>query len=222
MLRDIDLNEISDGKLYGNNDMVKADCGGCKGCCDCCRGMGSSIILDPLDVHRITSGLGKTFHELMGESIELGIVDGIILPNLKMTGKEEACFFLNDNGRCSIHSYRPGICRLFPLGRFYENHTFKYFLQVHECQKSDRTKIKVRKWINTPDIRRYEKYILDWHDYLKRLQEHILSPGGENDMKDISMYILQNFYQQPFDETQDFYEQFYERLESAKNTAGTN
>ena len=222
MLRDIDLNEISDGKLYGNNDMVKADCGGCKGCCDCCRGMGSSIILDPLDVHRIASGLGNTFDELMEESIELGIVDGIILPNLKMTGKEEACFFLDDNGRCSIHSYRPGICRLFPLGRFYENRTFKYFLQVHECQKSDRTKIKVRKWINTPDIRRYEKYILDWHDYLKGLQEHILSPGGENDMKDISMYILQNFYQQPFNETQDFYEQFYRRLESAKNTAGTN
>mgnify|MGYP000367457226 CR=1 FL=1 len=26
MLRDIDLNEISDGRLYTANDMVKADC----------------------------------------------------------------------------------------------------------------------------------------------------------------------------------------------------
>ena len=32
MKRDIDINEISDGKLYGPNDMVKADCGDCKGC----------------------------------------------------------------------------------------------------------------------------------------------------------------------------------------------
>ena len=61
MLRNIDLNEISDGKLYGINDMVKADCGGCHGCSACCHDMGTSIILDPLDVFRITTGLQKSF-----------------------------------------------------------------------------------------------------------------------------------------------------------------
>lgn len=212
MLRNIDLKEISDGRLYESSDMVKADCGGCKGCCDCCQGMGSSIILDPLDVHRITCGLGTTFAQLMENAIELSVVDGVILPNLKMTGEKEACFFLNDDGRCSIHSHRPGICRLFPLGRFYEKNSFKYFLQIHECPKTERTKVKVRKWISTPDFRRYEKYILDWHNYLKSLQEHILSPGGEKDVKDISMYVLQRFYQQPFNKAEDFYGQFYERL----------
>ena len=50
MLREIDLSEISDGKLYTGNDMVKADCRGCAGCSSCCQGMGSSIILDPLDI----------------------------------------------------------------------------------------------------------------------------------------------------------------------------
>ena len=37
MLRDIDLNEISDGRLYTANDMVKADCMGCQGCASCCQ-----------------------------------------------------------------------------------------------------------------------------------------------------------------------------------------
>ena len=32
MKRNIDIKEISDGKLYGPNDMVKADCRGCEGC----------------------------------------------------------------------------------------------------------------------------------------------------------------------------------------------
>ena len=32
MLRNIDLNEISDGNLYTANDLVRADCGGCHGC----------------------------------------------------------------------------------------------------------------------------------------------------------------------------------------------
>lgn len=55
MKREIDLNEISDGRRYGANDMVKADCGDCKGCFDCCKGMGESIVLDPYDVYRLTN-----------------------------------------------------------------------------------------------------------------------------------------------------------------------
>ncbi|MBP3902148.1 MAG: YkgJ family cysteine cluster protein, partial [Blautia sp.] len=53
MLRNESLEEIWDGKLYTLNDMVKADCQGCKGCSDCCRGMDDTVVLDPLDVHRI-------------------------------------------------------------------------------------------------------------------------------------------------------------------------
>ena len=51
MERNIDLNEISDGRFYTANDMVRADCQGCEGCSVCCHGMGKSILLDPLDVH---------------------------------------------------------------------------------------------------------------------------------------------------------------------------
>ena len=130
MLRNVDLSEISDGKLYDANDMVKADCKGCEGCSACCRGMGKSIVLDPLDVHRLTTGLGVPFEALLSQHIELNVVDGLILPNLKMTESADACPFLNAQGRCSIHAYRPGICRLFPLGRFYENDSFQYFLQL--------------------------------------------------------------------------------------------
>ena len=54
MEREVSLEEISDGKLYGTNDMVRADSSGCEGCFACCRGMGSSIILDPLDMFRLT------------------------------------------------------------------------------------------------------------------------------------------------------------------------
>ena len=42
MRREVTLEEISDGKLYDANDMVKADCQDCKGCCDCCKGMRAS------------------------------------------------------------------------------------------------------------------------------------------------------------------------------------
>lgn len=211
MLRDIDLNKISDGKLYGLNDMARTDCNGCKGCSSCCQNMGSSIILDPLDVHRLTCGLGKTFEELLDISLELNVVDGITLPNLKMTGSEAMCAFLAD-GRCSIHAIRPGFCRIFPLGRFYENRSFRYFLQIHECPAPGKSKVKIRKWIDTPDVRRYEQYITDWHYYLKDLQEYAMDFSHGDNIHKLNMYVLQQFYLRPFDESKDFYQEFYERL----------
>lgn len=89
------------------------------------------------------------------------------------SGNTEACSFLNPEGLRSIHAFRPGICRLFPLGRFYENGSFKYFLQVHECPKPNKTKVKIKKWLDTPDLKRYETYICDWHYYLRDLKTRI-------------------------------------------------
>ena len=56
MKRNVSLEEISDGRLYDKNDMVRAGCGGCKGCSACCHGMGESIILDPYDLPDGESG----------------------------------------------------------------------------------------------------------------------------------------------------------------------
>ena len=135
MKRRVDLSEISDGRLYSANDMVKADCHGCEGCFACCCGMGTSVVLDPLDIHRMMQGLHIGFEQLLKTGIELNVVDGLILPNLKMTGEKEQCAYLNEQGRCTIHRFRPSICRLFPLGRYYEENGFHYFLQIHECRK---------------------------------------------------------------------------------------
>lgn len=213
MKRQVRLEEISDGKLYTLNDMVKADCGDCKGCSACCKGMGNSIILDPFDVHRISTYLGKSFEQLIEEEkIELQVVDGIILPNLKMCGKEERCAFLNAEGRCSIHTFRPGICRLFPLGRLYEEQGFRYFLQVHECQNKNRTKVKVRKWIDTPETGRYERFVMQWHNFLKAAEEKVEKAVDEAEIKKINMTVLQRFFMMPFVASDDFYGQFEKRV----------
>lgn len=209
MKRNIDLKEISDGRLYGSNDLVKADCGDCRGCFACCCGMGNSIILDPLDVHRLTTGLNQSFEALLASYIELNVVDGIILPNLKMQGSRECCAFLNEAGRCTIHAIRPGICRLFPLGRYYENGSFRYFLQTHECKKANRTKVKVKKWIDTPELGKYETFVNRWHYYLKDM-ETLIEKQPEK-AKEIDLQILQRFYLTPYGD--DFYTEFEQRMQ---------
>lgn len=211
MKRNVSLEEISDGRLYDENDLVKVGCNDCAGCSSCCRGMGDTIILDPLDAYRLSEGLKKPFQELLGSHAELGVVDGLILPHLKMSGTEEACSFLDAEGRCSIHPFRPGICRLFPLGRYYENGTFRYFLQKDECAKTNRTKMKVSKWIDTPDLKNYKEFVLAWHNFLKDCEQMLEDQQDEEFAKNLSLYLLKLFYLRTYETEMDFYAQFHAR-----------
>ena len=268
MKRNVSIEEISDGRLYTSNDLVKADCGGCRGCSVCCHGMGTSVILDPLDAVRLAAGLDRSVEELIGLGLlELNVVDGIVLPNLRMAGGDEACVFLNEEGRCSVHAYRPGICRLFPLGRYYHpgqessadksaqnagtggfsgdkesvsgvresdgktvsadgnsrasDRTFSYFLQVHECPYPAKTKIKVKKWIDTPDLAKYERYIADWHYFLEDVGEFLKRAEDDDQIRNSSLYLLKFFYLKPYGagtdyESKNFYEEFQRRLAEAR------
>lgn len=222
MKRNIDLKEISDGRLYSSGDMVKADCRDCEGCSDCCRGMGSSIILDPMDLWWLQRGIHKDFQALLGAGyIELNIVDGMILPDLKMDSARDACPFLDGQGRCSIHSWRPGICRLFPLGRYYEENGFKYFIQIHECSRQDRGKIKIKKWLGIPNLKAYEEYILEWHRFLGQCGEALDTLSEEN-VRILTLYVLRRFYETAYlaaDEN-GFYEEFAARLGEVREKFG--
>ena len=212
MRREIDLAEISDGKRYEANDMVRVDCGGCQGCFSCCEGMGTSVILDPYDVRELTKGLSLTFEQLLNSVLELNVVDGLVLPNIKMAGEKEQCGFLNDEGRCAIHPFRPGFCRLFPLGRIYADNRFWYFLQTKECRRQNRGKVKVKKWMGIPQFSRYEWFVFAWHKFLKKQQEQIKEePDGEW-ARMVCMRLLKDFYLQPFADDRDFYEEFAARL----------
>lgn len=216
MRREVSLDEISDGRLYGANDMVKADCQDCTGCSDCCQGMGDTLVLDPLDVYRLGLGLGKSCEELTAFCMDFDVADGNILPHLRMTGRDEKCIFLNQEGRCSIHPIRPGFCRLFPLGRYYQDGGFQYFLQIHECKKTNRSKIKVKKWIDTPDLKQYERFVADWHFFLLDVQRVLYHAQDGDLIRNLNLYVVNSFYQKPYDPQADFYSQFYQRLEKGR------
>ncbi len=220
MERYIDLKEVSDGKLYEINDMVKAGCGDCKGCSDCCQDMGESILVDPYDIYRLTTNLECSFDELLETCLELHVVDGVTLPNMRMVGTQPRCPFLNAEGRCNIHKIRPGICRLFPLGRCYEDGSFKYFLQVNECKKEPKTKVKIKNWMDTPEIKKYEQFIVDWHYFLKDVQKILEQMPQERLVQRIHIYLLEKFFRVPYKKDGDFYEQFYQRLVLARRYVG--
>lgn len=211
MLREMDLETQTDGRRYGINDMAKLGCNDCSGCSDCCSSVEDTIILDPYDMYRLEAGAGISVNELMNSYLELGVVDGVILPHIKMDSQTHACRFLNSEGRCSIHPYRTGFCRLYPLGRLYENGDFSYVLMTDQCDRA-RTKVKISKWIDTPQPDKYHSFILRWHDFLKEFQNRFMENPDAESMKPVVMQILNVFYLQQYGSETDFYEQIEARF----------
>ncbi len=212
------LEGVSDGKLYDIKDMVKADAGGCEGCSACCHGIGEMVELTPFDVYDIRLHLNVSFDTLCADQLELLERNKIALPYLRMQDETEGCRFLNSENRCSIHGHRPNICRLFPLGRVYEENDFKYFLQVDACVKPSLGKIKVKKWIGIDNYNENKKFIIIWHQLLSALAFRMKFVRDEEELEAMKRYFLEMFYNIPFSE--NFYEVFGNRVVAAKNHLG--
>ena len=166
------------------------------------------MILNPYDVWQLERNLHKSFSELINDRLELGVSEGMILPNLKMAGQQELCGFLDKNGRCSIHSFRPDICRLFPLGRQYGEKEIAYIFLEHACPKPNKTKIKIKKWLGIPEIEKHEAFLLCWHGIQKKVQ-NMAQKEEEDTVRELNMYVLQLFFVESYAE--EFYEEFEKR-----------
>ena len=217
-------------KQFTSRDMAKIGCHDCQGCFSCCQGMGDTVVLNPYDVYELEKHLGKTFEKLMQKEIALHTENGMILPHISMETEKETCIFLNEQGRCSIHSFRPGLCRLFPLGRNYDYPEqdpdlegdavgFHYFILEEACSKKDKTKVKIDKWLGVSRLSTHEAFILTWHNFCKYVQKKIealmMDPEQETYIKQINLFILQLFYGKTWDMEQDFYKQMEDRLAQA-------
>ena len=154
-----------EARFYDLNDLVRADCHDCHGCSSCCREMGDTILLDPYDAYQFQKQ-GKPMSGLLESgAAALTVWEGMILPHLLMNAATGACSFLNGDGRRGIHEFRPGMCRLFPLGRNFEDGKMNYFLLEHACENRNRSKIRVSRWLGIEPPEKYHRFVLEWHDF---------------------------------------------------------
>lgn len=214
------LEDISDGKLYDINDMVKADTRGCDGCSACCHGNINDIVLNPYDMYQIIHNLGMSYDNLDGVKVDLHIEEKLTLPHLKMIGENEACGFLDENERCQIHGYRPSICRLFPLGRCYLDDDFKYIFKAGECIKPNLSKVKVKKWIGIENYEENRKFILAWYKFLKALKWRVKFIHNDDELEAVNAYLINHFYKIDWHSEEGFYETIDKRLKIAKDKLG--
>lgn len=216
MEREIDLEAISDGRLYTADDLVKIGCNDCSGCSSCCRTVSDTILLDPYDGKELCLATGLHFDGLMTSGhIELSVVEGVILPHLHLKSNQAGCTFLSEAGRCLIHDHRPGFCRMFPMGRLYEDGSFRYFLQVSECPYPHKSKVKLKKWLNIPQLASYERFVSNWHFFIKDVGRRLMQEENPAVSKQQNLFLLQHFYRTPYTGS-DFYAEYTARVEAAR------
>ena len=202
-----------------SHDLARISCSACEGCGECCRGMDDTIHLDPYDVCLLSQNLGTGFGELLNTRIGLHVDGGLVLPHLLMDKETDACSFLGPDGRCSIHAFRPGFCRLYPLGRVYENGTLGYFVTDSVCP-GGRSKVRIHKWLEIADLPRYEAFLLTWHDFRKDVQKKLLSAQDMELSQKTTLYILDLFYGTPTAPGRDFHTAFARRIKKARKDLG--
>lgn len=216
------INPDSDGRFYERTDLVRANCHDCMGCYKCCTGMGDSIVLDPYDMYLLRTRVGLGLEVLLQKGyVSLGNYEGMILPHIEM-GRENQCSFLDENKRCSIHENRPGICRLFPLGRNYSEGKMNYILLTKACENKNRSKIEVQKWLGIFEAKEYHEFVIAWH-YFRKEMTKLFQNENEDQIRDVNMYLLNVFFVQPdavFSKENPetmFYEWFREKLQKIKS-----
>lgn len=234
-------------------DLARVSTKKCDGCGDCCHNMDDTIVLDPYDIYIMSEGLHMSFNQMISDEaskddetdkndetasstdircIELSVVnkEGLILPHLKMTPVNEnlsRCVFLRDDGRCGIHLFRPGLCRLFPLGRQFEEDRITYFV-LDACDMPGKSKVRISDYIGIPDFDQYERYKLIWHRFTKQLTARLGEFADDDDQqaaldnqRKLNFLILHIFYSNSYDSNQgSFYEIFESRMKRVNDMMG--
>lgn len=95
----------------------------CTGCGKCCKHVRQSVPVESLDLFRLAKYLRKIglqfncIEELINRFTEFAILDecGYFVLMLRVAGPKDACIFLTDDNRCSIHEANPRACRMYPF-----------------------------------------------------------------------------------------------------------
>lgn len=208
----VNLNEISDGTLYRLNDMARLGCNSCHGNSSCCHFAQDTITLDPFDIYELSLATGFNFEELFAKQlISLSPADKLLMPHLKFSSDGDACPFLEASGLCSIHAHRPGLCRLFPLARYFHDNTLHYIHQIHECPYSNAPKVKIKKWLGVTDAQQYENFLLRWNRIVSDTKNALEKAADNAELSARTTTFLKKYYFLPYDTSKDFYTQFQAR-----------
>jgi len=137
---------------------------GCNRCGSCCRER-EDILLTPLDLFKISKYLDKSIPDTLADYCEMYEGRDSKIPIVRIRPREyrRTCPFAKKEG-CLIHSVKPAVCALFPIGRITNMYTdeFTYFMQPITCGNKRQTQT-IRQWLSEYTMLEEESFTVLWH-----------------------------------------------------------
>ena len=155
----------------------------CRECGKCCKNR-DDILLTSRDLFNIAQFFNKTPVEIIKRYCEdyIGESSRIPVVRLKPQGRESACpLFLNKH--CTVHSIKPVVCALYPIGRaaiipqetacagIPEDIQPGYFLQRIKCGSREETHT-VRDWLEQFGIPLDDEFYSLWNSVIIFLSDY--------------------------------------------------
>ena len=145
----------------------------CRQCGKCCKNQ-NTILFSPWDIFKIAKKIGKSPFSVIRDYTEvyIGPQSRIPVVHLLMQGKKNACPFLTEEGRCSIHDAKPTVCALYPLGRVVTSETpdhaldsggenIVHYIMSGQCGSAKKTHT-VREWLASFGIPEHDEFFYLW------------------------------------------------------------
>lgn len=218
-----EVSDLTEVRAVALNEKIPFRCRLCGGCC---RYVKDSVMLEPIDVYRLTRHLRE-----QGEPVS-GIED--VLENyahaswledrfpvflLNTVGAMDVCVFLKE-GRCSIYEARPHVCRVYPfsVAPGERGRDFRYFLCKEKSHHFRDGMVTVKNWLSENFVRETKEALKADYDALPILSRNILAMGEEEFQSQLFQFLYYRYYNYELDKP--FSPQFLSNLEQLKKLTG--
>ena len=217
MLHNIQTNTV------GLDDTFKFHCDQCGKCCT----YRDDIILSPMDIFKMARELKITPVNLYHEYCVFNIGEHTRMPIVRLgsVGKDYHCVLLK-NHKCSVHTVKPAVCGMFPLGRYmsFEKDTYdqadfatnkvKYLLQPPDCG-DDSEEHTVREWLSGFDINLEDAVFIEWQKAISQFGNKIKELEKKHDMLTMVevWFVVRVVLYLQYDTSKDFLPQFKNNAE---------
>jgi Fe-S-cluster containining protein len=199
----------------------------CRACGKCCKNR-DDIILTTRDLFNIARSLGRTIEYIIERYCEtyIGETSRTPIVRLKPIGAEQICPLLV-NRRCIVHTVKPTVCAMFPLGRgtkfdisekgakIPEKCQPIYFIQSNSCGTQNKTQT-VRYWLNLYGIPVEDEFYSLWTKMVSILSDTFhkfeILKIPEKDKKFLWDYVFHTVYIS-YDIDKELMPQFQENVE---------
>lgn len=164
----------------------------CQACGDCCRKRDTPILMTGMDVFRMSQALNMKPMDVTSKYMRTYLGDDSHIPLFVLKERDDGSCSLLHKSKCSVHSKKPVVCAIYPLGRYFDvkENSIQYFKQDNVCRAAEEAgKVwTLNEWLDAFGIRELDSMSKAWYKLMSGITQAMCKV--EKNKIDPIMYAL--------------------------------